>query len=281
MKIDAHQHYWKIGRGDYGWLTPALAPIYRDFSPGDLAPYLNKHGIAATILVQAAPTEAETAYLLDLASVHETIAGVIGWADLADIDAPARIEHLARNPLLVGLRPMLHDLPDDRWLLQPALAAALETMQSAGLVFDALIRPRHISVIDTIAARHPGLRIVVDHGAKPEIAAVRLDPWQTEMTALARHRNVSVKMSGLVTEAKPNWTVADLSPFVRHLLDVFGTDRIAWGSDWPVLLLAGDYDRWWAASQAMLAYLSQPDCAAIFGGNAARTYLETRGRPPC
>lgn len=281
MKIDAHQHYWTIARGDYGWLTPALAPIYRDFGPGDLAPHLTKHGIAATILVQAAPTEAETTYLLKLAAAQDTVAGVVGWTDLAAAHAPARIKELARNPLLVGLRPMLHDLADDQWLLQAALAPALEAMQSVNLVFDALIRPRHVPVINTIATRHPDLRVVVDHGAKPEIAAARLEPWQTEMAALARCRNVSVKMSGLVTEAKPDWTIADLAPFVRHLIGAFGPDRIAWGSDWPVLLISGDYDRWHETSEALLAPLSARDRAAIFGGNAANIYLDTRGKRSC
>lgn len=281
MKIDAHQHYWRIARGDYGWLTPALAPIYRDFGPDDLVPSLRKHGIAATILVQAAPTQAETAYLLDLAAAQPTVAGVVGWTDLAAADAPAQIEALAENPLLVALRPMLHDLPDDRWLLQPALAPSLAAMQSANLIFDALIKPRHIPVIDTVAMRNPGLRIIVDHGAKPDIGARRLDPWKSAMTKLARHSNISVKMSGLVTEARPDWAFGDLVPFVRHLLETFGADRMVWGSDWPVLLLAGDYDRWRATSENLLAHLAASDREAIFGGNAARIYLGKRGRTPC
>ena len=157
MRIDAHHHLWEIARGDYGWLTPDLAPIHRDFTMSDLAPILARHGIQATILVQAAPTEAETRYLLALAARHPVVAGVVGWADFAAADAPDAIARLAADPRLVGLRPMVQDILDDDWLLRPDLVPAFEAMVRHDLVFDALVLPRHLPRLLAVARRHPDL----------------------------------------------------------------------------------------------------------------------------
>jgi len=270
-RIDAHQHYWRLDRGDYGWLTPQLGAIYRDFGPADLAPALARHAIARTILVQAAPTLAETDYLLGLAAENSGIAGVVGWCDFA---AASRIETLAKNPLLVGLRPMVQDIADDDWLLRPDLAPAFEAMAAHSLVFDALVLPRHLPRLLALADRHPALAIVVDHAAKPHLRLRQLDPWRADMAALAARPNVACKFSGLATEFGPGWTPADLAPVAAHLLATFGRTRLLWGSDWPVLERAGSYDAWFAAAQALVG-----DDAAIFGANARRTYLEKRGRP--
>jgi L-fuconolactonase len=278
MRIDAHQHYWQVARGDYGWLTPDLAPIYRDFMPADLAPLLAAAGIDLTIAVQAAPTEAETVFLLDLAATTPSIAGVVGWTDFDSPDAPARIAEIAANPLLVGLRPMIHDIADPDWMLSPAVGRALNAMEAEGLVFDALIRPPHVTRLMVLATRHPGLAIVVDHGAKPLIAKGTLEPWASEMRALARHPNVTVKLSGMVTEAAPGWKPADLAPYVSVLLDAFGPERVLFGSDWPVLNLAGDYASWVATVENFIAPLTPAGRAAIMGRNAARIYLTSRGR---
>jgi len=270
MKIDAHQHYWRVDRGDYGWLTPDKGIIYRDFLPPDLAPILKRHDIAKSILVQAAPTEAETLFLLDIAKGDESVAGVVGWTDF---ETPERIAELAKDDLLVGLRPMVQDLADDDWLASPKLAPAFDALIAYGLVFDALVLPRHLPRLLVVAERHPGLRIVVDHGAKPFIKDKRLDPWRADMAALAARPNVVCKVSGLATEASPEWTQGDLAPYVLHLIDVFGPARLLWGSDWPVVDLAGGYDRWFAAAQGLLG--SHED---VFGANAARIYLDKRGR---
>jgi L-fuconolactonase len=278
MRIDAHQHFWRMDRGDYGWLDAAPEVLRRDHLPRDLAPLLARHGIGATILVQAAPTVAETAFLLALAQDSETVAGVVGWADLLAPDAAGAIALMAENPLLVGLRPMVQDIADDDFLLDPRLAPALHAMARLGLVFDALVLPRHLSRLLVMADRHPGLSIVVDHGAKPFIRAGRLDPWRADMAALAARGNVACKLSGLVTEASPSWSVADLAPYAAHLLDSFGPDRLIWGSDWPVVNVAGGFDACWEASTALTAALDEAQRTAIFGGNAARSYLTTRGR---
>lgn len=278
MRIDAHQHVWRLARGDYGWLTPALAPLYRDFAPADLAPLLARHRIARTVLVQAAPTVAETRFLLEVAAATPFVAGVVGWADFAAADAPDVITALAADPLLVGLRPMVQDIADDDWLLRADLAPAFAALGAHGLVFDALVLPRHLSRLLVLLDRHPALPVVVDHGAKPFIRDGRLDPWRADMAAVAARPNTVCKLSGLVTEAGAGWTAETLRPYVDHLLSAFGPQRLLWGSDWPVVNLAGGYDRWSAATEALLAGLGETDRAAIRGGNAARIYLATRGR---
>ncbi len=278
MMIDAHQHFWSLARGDYGWLTPALGAIHRDFGASDLAPLLVRHGIKRTILVQAAPTLAETEFLLAIASAETMVAGVVGWTDFDAADAPAAIARLAADPLLVGLRPMVQDIADDDWLAQAWLGPAFAALIAHGLVFDALVLPRHLSRLLTVAKRHPDLTIVIDHMAKPPIAEGRLEPWRTDMAALAAQPNVWCKLSGIVTEAGPGWTPARLAPYVAHVLDVFGPRRLLWGSDWPVATLAASYDDWLAATDSLLSGLSDDERAAVRGGNAGRVYLTARGR---
>ncbi len=195
-RIDAHQHFWNPRRGDYGWLTPAVGPIYRDFMPEDLAPTLTRLGIDGTILVQAAPTVAETIYMLDIAANTPFVAGVVGWVDFTAPDAPDMIARLARDPLLVGLRPMIHDIADDDWMLRDDLAPALHAMTAHGLVFDALVRPRHLPRLARFVTRYPNLAVVIDHGAKPDIrnraqddrAALRLSARHVQ-ALWARHRS--------------------------------------------------------------------------------------------
>ncbi|MFY8113594.1 MAG: amidohydrolase family protein [Rhabdaerophilum sp.] len=278
MRIDAHQHYWALERGDYGWLTPALAAIHRDFGPADLAPMLEVGRIDRTILVQAAPTEAETRYLLDLAARHASIAGVVGWADFDAADAPERITALAADPLLVGLRPMIHDIPDPDWMLAPSILPALRAMVTQGLVFDALLRPPHLSRLLVLADRMPDLAIVVDHAAKPLVRERIHEPWSSDLAALARRPNVMVKLSGLLTEAAAGDGMYHLYPFIRTVLEAFGPERVLFGSDWPVLELAGIYADWLDIVERTIAGLSAEAQAAIMGGNAARIYLGKRGR---
>jgi L-fuconolactonase len=210
--IDSHQHFWRLDRGDYHWMSPDLAPLYRDHGPEDLAPILARHGIGRTILVQAAATVAETAFMLDVAGRAPFVAGVVGWVEFTDPDAPTTIARLAANPLLVGLRPMVQDIADDDWLVRPDLAPAFRAVREHGLVFDALVFPRHLSRLLVVLDRHPDLPVVVDHGAKPGIAGRRLDPWRADMAAVAARPRTTCKLSGLVTEAGPDWTVESLRP---------------------------------------------------------------------
>ncbi len=279
MRIDAHHHLWTLARGDYGWLTPALAPIYRDFQLPDLAPHLSAAGIAGTILVQAAPTEAETMFLLDIAESADVVRGVVGWTDFDAADGVARIDALAARTLLVGLRPMVQDIDDDDWLLGPALAPQLAAMARNRLVFDALVLPRHLPKLLQVIGKHPDLTFVLDHCGKPQLATGEIATWQRDIALLAEHPNIVCKLSGLVTEAAPDWQIADLRQAADHVLACFGPRRLLWGSDWPVVNLAGGYARWFAAAGALLADLSADEKADIFGGNAARIYLSGRGRP--
>jgi L-fuconolactonase len=278
MRIDAHHHLWTVARGDYDWLTPDLAPIYRDFALPDLAPHLAAAGIEGTILVQAAPTEAETMFLLDIAEAAEVVRGVVGWTDFDAGDGAARIDALGARNLLVGLRPMVQDIDDDDWLLRPALARLLSAMAKGGLVFDALVKPRHLPRLLHVVDRHPDLTFVLDHCAKPHLAAGEIATWKRDVALLAERPNIVCKLSGLVTEARPDWQVADLRPAVDHVCACFSPRRMLWGSDWPVVDLAGGYARWLAATETLLADLSPDEKTAVFGGTAARIYLSSRGR---
>jgi L-fuconolactonase len=271
-RIDAHQHFWRLARGDYGWLTPALGPIHRDFEPADLAPLLTRTGIDATMLVQAAPTVAETRFLLALAARTPFVTGVVGWAPLDEPDAAEIVAELARDARLRGLRPMLHDMPAVDWILRPELTPALRAIAARDLTFDALVRPAHLPNLLRLLDRHPDLRVVIDHGAKPEIATGVREPWATSMAQLARETRAWVKLSGLVTEDGPGWSVERLRPYVDHLLHHFGADRLIFGSDWPVLTLRASYAEWLAAVDALLAGLERSARDRVLGLNAVACY---------
>ncbi|ACC73413.1 amidohydrolase family protein [Paraburkholderia phymatum] len=274
MQIDAHQHYWNPERGDYGWLTPELAPLYRTFGPDDLAPLRERAGVARTVVVQAAPTVDETRYLLELASNEPSIAGVVGWVPMLDPDAPALIAELAQKRKFKGVRPMLQDLPDDNWIANPALKPAVDALIASDLAFDALIFTRHVDALETFIARFPQLRVVIDHGAKPPIrnGDAGWHAWAEGITRLAKLPHVHCKLSGLATEAAQGWTEATLRPYVDHLLAAFGPKRLMWGSDWPVLNLNGDYLLWHSIATLLLSSLSDAERDAVFGGNAAAFY---------
>lgn len=272
-RIDAHHHVWRLARGDYGWLTPDLAPIHRDFMLNELRPLLEGAAIDATVLVQAAPTVAETQYLLDVARQSEgLVKGVVGWVDLAADDAIPTLTRLARNPLLKAVRPMLQDLPDPTWMLGIEVGRTLAALPRLGLRFDALVRPAQLPALLTMLDRHPDLAVVVDHGAKPAIADGMWEPWTRLMRALSDNPRVRCKLSGLVTEAGPGWTIDVLRPYVDFLAETFGPQRLMWGSDWPVVNLAGTYQSWYAATVALTAGWPADDRAALMGGTARRFY---------
>jgi L-fuconolactonase len=272
MLIDAHFHSWQLARGDYGWLTPALSPIYRDVNVPDWQTQARACGVTGGLLVQAAPTEAETAHLLALADRHPSVLGVVGWVDWLAPDAAQRIDTLARHPKLKGLRPMLQDIPDPDWILQPALQPLLALMAELGLVFDALVKPVHLPRLLTLAKTHPSLRIVIDHAAKPDIACGTWQPWADDLQRLAEQTDAVCKLSGMLTEAGPDPVSQVCRPWADHELACFGPDRVLWGSDWPVLELAGSYAGWWQACQQFTAHLTDAERAAVFGGNALRVY---------
>ena len=272
-RVDAHQHFWSVKRSDYGWLTPALEPLYRDFLPADLEPLLADAGIGRSVVVQAAPTVAETRYLLDLAASHEFISGVVGWVDMDGGDAAlAELAGLAVDPRFVGIRPMLQDLPDPAWILRPELAATTRALLDEDLCFDALVKTAHLPFLLEFLERHPRLAAVINHGAKPDVAHGAWQPWADAIAAIAAGTGAYCKISGLVTETSSSQTYDDLAPYLDHLLKAFGPERLIWGSDWPVLNLAGDYAGWHAATAAWLSHLSAEERAGIEGLNATRFY---------
>lgn len=277
MKVDAHQHFWKLSRGDYEWITPDLPALNRDYYPEDLVPLLKDTKIDGTILVQAADTLSETEYLLSLADEYDWILGVVGWVDMESSDASGTIQRLAEHPKFCGIRPMIQDIQDDDWMLRPALEPAFTTLINLDLTFDALVLPRHLKHLHTLLQRYPQLPCVIDHAAKPEIRDGNFDEWALDMTILAKNTGVLCKLSGLATEAGPNWTVETLRPYVEHLLTEFEPSRLMFGSDWPVLNLASDYSSWADLADQLTFHLPKSDQALIFGGTAQHFYL-TKGQ---
>jgi L-fuconolactonase len=269
--IDAHQHFWELGRHDCVWPTPDLAAIYRDCTPEGLRGLAKTAGISGTVLVQSQESDRDTDYLCDEAARTDWVLAVVGWADLAAPSAATRIATLAGRPKLRGLRPMLQDQADDS-MLNEALQPGIRAMQVHGLTFDALIRPRHLPHLRVFAERHPDLPIVIDHAAKPPIAQGRLDPWRDDLRLLAQRPNVFCKLSGLITEAQSDWETAHLVPYCSHVLECFGPERVMWGSDWPVLELRTGYSHWLAVARELTAQLSPAESAAVFETTARRFY---------
>ncbi|MGY3439907.1 amidohydrolase family protein [Marinovum sp. KMM 9879] len=268
--VDSHCHFWQLARGDYGWLEGAggpLDPIRRDFGPKDYP------GSAQLVAVQAAPSLAETEYLLALAAAHPEIAGVVGWVDLTDAAAPDTLRRLAGNPVFKGVRPMLQDIDDSNWLVHAPRPEALAALIDCGLRFDALVTERHLPMLHQFARDHSELPLVIDHGAKPQPGA-RAD-WHAGMAALARLPHVHCKLSGLLNEVSDEERadpLPALQAIFEPLLDGFGPERLMWGSDWPVLTLAAPWQDWRSLTEALLAPLSDSDRAAILHGTATRFY---------
>jgi L-fuconolactonase len=276
MIVDAHQHFWDPARGDYGWLKPDN-PIHRVFGTADLRPLLVTTGIDATILVQAAPTVAETDTMLEIARDAKFILGVVGWIDLLAPDAADEVRRRAADPLFLGVRPMLQDIEQSDWILQPALTPALNAIAAEGLVFDALILSHQMTVITELATRHPQMSIVLDHAAKPKLGqADAMAAWARDMQALAACPNVTCKVSGLLTELPPGGELDDVSRAVGVLFDLFGPQRLIWGSDWPVLTLAGDYQSWFDLARESIAAKEPSAVRAVMGQNAVRIYRPSR-----
>jgi L-fuconolactonase len=272
MIVDAHQHFWDPVRGDYGWLKPDN-PIHRVFSAGDLRPLMVQAGVDATILVQAAPSPAETDYMLGIARNAPWILGVVGWIDLAAADAVQEVQRRAGDPLFLGVRPMLQDLADPNWILQPHLAPALNAIAAKGLVFDALILSHQIAAIIELAERHPQLSIVLDHAAKPQLGdADAMMKWALAIEKLAVLPNVTCKVSGMLTELRPGGSQDDVARAIGVLFDLFGPKRLLWGSDWPVLTLAGRYQDWLELAREAIASKDESAVEAVMGANALRIY---------
>lgn len=285
-RIDAHQHFWDTDRRhDYGWIEALEGGprqrLRRPILPPELRPLLERANIARSVLVQVAETEDEGRYLLSLADEHDFIAGVVAWLDFEAPDFEGRLLEFCKHPKFVGVRPMIENREDPAWMLQPSVRRAFGVLEEHGVCFDFLLRPPQLEAALVVLAEHPRLRVVIDHIAKPYIAAQRLEPWATHFRAIARHENVHVKLSGMITEADhQRWSPSDLTPYLRHVLSLFPPERLMFGSDWPVCTLAGSYEQVLDALVWNLDAIgtSERDREQIFGATAARFYrLTPRG----
>jgi L-fuconolactonase len=275
MILDTHQHFWKANRGDYHWMTPEVPILARDYLPGDLRPELQKAGVGQTILVQAAQTADETDFLLKIAEETDFVAGVIGWFDLEDENFPVAYEEKReRHPKLLGVRPMLQDLADDRWMLRKKVMENLGYLAERKIVFEFLTYTRHLPFVLEVLEAEPRLHAVIDHISKPEIKAGKMEPWSALISKVARHENVFCKLSGMVTEADHRiWEPEHLRPYIEHVISCFGEDRVMFGSDWPVCLLAGSYAEVVNALRTIVAdHLSPSGLAKLFSRNGRRFY---------
>jgi L-fuconolactonase len=269
--IDAHQHYWDPHRHDYFWMTPG-GQLDRVYAPKDLKPTLRQNGVAGTVLIQAAPTLEETEYLLAIADSEPTVLGVVGWIDFEDRMHRAALERFKRNPKFKGVRPMIQDIADTKWVLHSNLTWAFDALVELDLRFDALLHPQHILPFLKRLVRHPDLKAVVDHAAKPQIKEASFAAWSADLGRLAQETQCFVKLSGLATEAPADWTDVDLKPYAAFVLDAFGPNRTMFGSDWPVCLRSTSYQRWFDTVEALTAGFTDAERTAIFGGNAAHFY---------
>lgn len=276
MIVDAHQHFWHYDPAEYGWIDGRMAALKRDFLPVDLVPHLEQAGVDATIAVQTQQTLDETMWLLQLAGEHEFIAGVVGWVDLQADAVEAQLESVRRQKLC-GIRHIVQSEPDDRFLLGAAFGRGIAALGRAGLPYDILIYPRHLTIATDFVARFPSQRFVLDHLAKPEIRSAAIDDWARDLRRLAAAPNVWCKLSGLVTEADwQSWTPAQIEPYLDVAFDAFGPGRLIAGSDWPVCTLASDYSRTMAVVRDYLGRFTSAEREAVLGGNALNVYLKSQ-----
>lgn len=274
--IDAHQHFWNVDKLRYGWLSGQWEGLNRTHEPGELLPQLDGVGVSGTIVVQAANSLEETRYLLDLSATCEAIRGVVGWVPLVDLEACERaLAEFRPRPGFCGIRHLIHDEPDPDWVIRPEVLEALALIAAASVPFDVVaVLPRHLEHVPTIADAVPGLRMVIDHLAKPPIRDSAWEPWSSLMKEAAAVPTVFAKISGLNTAADPaRWSSEQLQPYVDRALELFGPQRLMVGSDWPVSTIAGDsYQRVWETTVSTLGALAEPDRVRALEGTAAEFY---------
>jgi L-fuconolactonase len=272
--IDAHHHLWDLSVRDQVW-TAALPALRRTFTMDELHPLLAAAGVDGTVLVETINVAAETPELLAVAASDPAVRGVVGWVDLTadDVaDAISRLRELPGGDRLVGVRHQVQGEPDPHWLTRPDVLRGLEEVANAGLVFDLLVLHEQLPLAIEAVDRVPEGRFVLTHLGKPPIATATVEPWGTNVKQLAARDNVACKLSGMVTEASPSWSVADLEPYAAHVLSVFGPDRVMAGSDWPVCLLRAGYEQVWQANRELVSALSSHERSAVLGGTATRWY---------
>lgn len=273
MRIDAHQHFWAYSAAEYPWIGPGMERLARDYLPAHLEPLLAAEGIAGSVAVQARQSVAESRWLLDLAAAHPLVKGVVGWVDLQSAKVDDDLHALAADPKFVGVRHVVQDESDPRFVLGEAFVRGVRHLHRHGLTYDLLLHVEQLPAAIELVGLLPEQPFVVDHLAKPRIAIGAIADWSRDIRALARHANVSCKVSGMVTEAVwQGWKQDDFTPYLDVVLDAFGPERLMVGSDWPVCLLAGEYAEVAAIPRAYFSRLSPDERALVEGGTAVRFY---------
>jgi L-fuconolactonase len=273
MKIDTHQHFWKYNDRDYVWMSAAMGKLRRDHLPADLLPLIKTAGIAGTIAVQARQTLEESAWLLQLAEENTFIRGVVGWVDLCSDRVAEQLEQFCRHPKFCGVRHVVHDEPDDEFMLRKGFLRGLRQLETFGLTYDLLLFPRHLRIACEVVSRFPNQLFVLDHIAKPPVQTGAMEPWAHDLKQLAAFPNVFCKISGLVTETRwDSWTAQDFEPYIDVVLNAFGANRLMLGSDWPVCTLAADYKSVIELETGYINRLSDDEQNAILGGNSIKFY---------
>lgn len=272
-RIDSHQHFWRYNHEDYPWMDEPRAPLKIDYLPPDLQPLMAATGIDGTVAVQARQNLRETEFLLELSDQYDFIRGVVGWVDMRADDVEAQLERFAPHPRMVGVRHIVHDEADDRFMLGGNFLRGLSKLEACDLRYDLLLFPRHLPIAIDVVKQFPKQLFVLDHIAKPFIKDGMLEPWESDIRKLAAFDNVWCKVSGMVTEAAwGNWTQADYTPYLDIVFDCFGIDRLMFGSDWPVCTLSGSYQDVVGIVETTIASLSADEQAKIMGGNASEFY---------
>jgi len=273
MRIDTHQHYWRYNPHDYGWMLPGMEILKKDHLPVDLLPLLKEVGIDGTVAVQARQTLEETRWLLDLADQYPFIKGVVGWVDLRSPELHEQLERFSSHPKLCGVRHVVHDEPDDRFMLREDFVRGIGMLADFGLTYDLLLFPQHLPVACELAGLFPEQPFVLDHISKPLIKDGVLEPWATDLRRLAAFPNVTCKVSGMVTEADwQAWKPEDFAPYLDVVFEAFGIQRVMIGSDWPVCTVAGTYPQVMQVALDYVAQLSEAEQADVLGNNAIRFY---------
>jgi len=271
MRIDAHQHFWDIHRFGYPWM-PGESPLHRNFLPQQLETILKRNRFDGSVVVQANVIIEESHWLLELASQHEFIRGVVGWVDLTDARLGYTLDELGRHPKFKGVRHLVQDEPDVNWLLRADVLAGLQELARRGIPYDLLLRPPRLKLVPRLAERLPEVRMVIDHIAKPPIAAQTMDGWAEDMEAAAKIPRLHCKLSGMITEAGQNWKAGHLRPYVQHVMKLFGPDRLMFGSDWPVCTLAGTWKEVMAAFTQALGPQAVEVREKLLGATAVKFY---------
>ena len=273
MRIDSHQHFWKYNPSEQVWMTDAMEVLKRDYLPGELEPLLRSNGFDGTIAVQARQIIEETSWLLELADNYPMIKGVVGWVDLQSPELRSQLELFSSNPKLVGVRHVVHDEPDDNFMLRPQFLQGIAQLSDFGLTYDLLLFPKHLRLAVKLVEMFPQQAFVLDHIGKPAIRDGVLSPWCEDLRCLAEFPNVSCKLSGLVTEARwGKWRPAEFHRYLDIVIESFGTDRVMIGSDWPVCTLSGDYASSMLVVMEHVLQFPENIREQILGGNCSQFY---------